>query len=80
MVLNAEWKIDMDSPTNTHRHLSHLVGLYPGYSVASYGYDGVTVNSSTSGTVLGRDDILAAANVSLVHRGNGTGADADSGE
>mgnify|MGYP003895184993 CR=1 FL=1 len=25
-----EWKEDIDDPNNTHRHISHLVGLYPG--------------------------------------------------
>lgn len=23
----VEWKVDMDSPTDTHRHLSHLIGV-----------------------------------------------------
>ncbi|KAL4261383.1 Glycoside hydrolase family 95 protein [Pleurotus pulmonarius] len=31
-----EWKVDMDSPTDTHRHLSHLIGVYPGYAVSEY--------------------------------------------
>ena len=31
-----EWKVDLDSPTDTHRHLSHLVTLYPGYALAFY--------------------------------------------
>lgn len=22
-----EWKVDMDRPTDTHRHLSHLIGV-----------------------------------------------------
>ncbi|KAI1792253.1 Six-hairpin glycosidase-like protein [Ganoderma leucocontextum] len=30
-----EWKVDMDSPDDTHRHLSHLIGLYPGYAITS---------------------------------------------
>ncbi len=38
MVLNCsvEWKIDHDDPLDTHRHLSHLIGLYPGYALSSY--------------------------------------------
>jgi len=68
----------MDLPNNTHRHLSHLVGLYPGYSVASYSYDDVYALSST-GEKLSRTAILNASTTSLVHRGNGTGSDADSG-
>lgn len=69
----------MDLPNNTHRHLSHLVGLYPGYSIASYSFDDVYATSST-GVQLSRGEILTAANTSLIHRGNGTGPDADSGE
>ncbi|KAH9923863.1 glycoside hydrolase family 95 protein [Fomitopsis serialis] len=69
-----EWKVDMDSPTDTHRHLSHLIGLYPGYAIASY--DPSIQNSSTTYT---KSDVLAAAETSLYHRGNGTGPDADAG-
>ncbi|KAF8590641.1 glycoside hydrolase family 95 protein [Ramaria rubella] len=64
-----EWKVDMDSETDTHRHLSHLIGLYPGYAVSNFA--GQTNNT--------KEEILAAAEVSLIHRGNGTGPDADSG-
>ncbi|PRP75040.1 hypothetical protein PROFUN_03876 [Planoprotostelium fungivorum] len=28
-----EWKEDWDSPSDTHRHVSHLVGVWPGYLV-----------------------------------------------
>jgi len=64
-----EWKFDMDSQTDTHRHLSHLIGLYPGYAVSSYA--GQTTHS--------KQDIINAATTSLIHRGNGTGPDADAG-
>ncbi|KAF8523416.1 glycoside hydrolase family 95 protein [Gautieria morchelliformis] len=64
-----EWKVDMDSQTDTHRHLSHLIGLYPGYAVSNFA--GQTNNS--------RQQITDAAQVSLIHRGNGTGPDADAG-
>ncbi|OSX62210.1 glycoside hydrolase family 95 protein [Postia placenta MAD-698-R-SB12] len=70
-----EWKVDMDSPTDTHRHLSHLIGLYPGYAITSY--DPAVQNGSMYG--YSRSDVLAAAEVSLFHRGNGTGPDADAG-
>jgi alpha-L-fucosidase 2 len=29
-----EWMIDRDDPKNTHRHLSHLVGLFPGRQIS----------------------------------------------
>lgn len=76
----AEWKIDKDSPTDTHRHLSHLIGLYPGYAVASYDatLQGGQVVNGTKITYT-KAQILDAAKISLIHRGNGTGPDADSG-
>ncbi|TBU60468.1 Six-hairpin glycosidase-like protein [Dichomitus squalens] len=69
-----EWKVDMDSPTDTHRHLSHLVGLYPGYAVSGYN---ATVQATAENYT--HDEVIAAATTSLIHRGNGTGPDADSG-
>ncbi|KAG5346232.1 hypothetical protein C0989_000879, partial [Termitomyces sp. Mn162] len=65
------WKVDRDSPTDTHRHLSHLIGLYPGYAITSY-------DPSIQGKFTNRQ-VIDAATVSLIHRGNGTGPDADSG-
>ncbi|KAG6828338.1 hypothetical protein H0H92_008352 [Tricholoma furcatifolium] len=67
-----EWKVDQDSPTDTHRHLSHLVGLYPGYAITNYD-PSVQVPSTT------KQQVIDAATISLIHRGNGTGPDADSG-
>jgi alpha-L-fucosidase 2 len=29
-----EWKEDVDDPKGTHRHVSHLYGLYPGYQIS----------------------------------------------
>ncbi|KAM5543882.1 hypothetical protein V8D89_002499 [Ganoderma adspersum] len=69
-----EWKVDMDSPSDTHRHLSHLVGLYPGYAIT--GYDPAVQQTRKNYT---HEEVIAAATTSLVHRGNGTGPDADSG-
>lgn len=75
-----EWKFDQDNPTDTHRHLSHLIGLFPGYAIA--GYDptvqgGLLVNGSR--TTYTPAQVKTAATVSLTHRGDGTGPDADSG-
>jgi len=67
-----EWKVDQDSPTDVHRHLSHLVGLYPGYAIAEY-------DPTLQGGRYTRQQIRDAAAVSLVHRGKGTGADGDAG-
>ncbi|KAL9050795.1 MAG: hypothetical protein Q9162_006416 [Coniocarpon cinnabarinum] len=62
-----EWKIPtFDMQNDTHRHLSHLVGWYPGYSIAGTA-DGVN------------QSITAAIETTLRSRGNGTGPDADSG-
>ncbi len=30
-----EWKEDVDDPRSTHRHVSHLYGLYPGYQITA---------------------------------------------
>ena len=64
----------MDSPTDTHRHLSHLIGLYPGYAIT--GYDPGAQQTAENYT---HDEVIAAATTSLIHRGNGTARDADSG-
>ena len=61
-------------PWDTHRHLSHLIGLYPGYAVT--GYDPSVQQTAQNYT---HDEVIAAATISLIHRGNGTGPDADSG-
>ncbi|KAH9941246.1 Six-hairpin glycosidase-like protein [Epithele typhae] len=70
-----EWKVDLDSPTDTHRHLSHLIGLYPGYSVFNYN---ATHQASPTANYT-NDEVIAAVTTSLIHRGDGTGPDADSG-
>lgn len=72
---SAEWKVDKDSPTDLHRHLSHLVGLYPSYSIASYPEGGATAVMG-----LTRKALLDAAEESLRGRGDGKGPDADAGE
>lgn len=53
-----EWAYDWDNPNETHRHISHIYGLFPGneYSPAT------------------NPDIAEAASVALEHRGDaGTG-------
>ncbi|KIJ12754.1 glycoside hydrolase family 95 protein [Paxillus involutus ATCC 200175] len=75
-----EWKVDMDSPIDTHRHLSHLIGLYPGYAITSYDpalQGGLIVNRTFVNYT--KEQVLNAAEKSLLHRGNGTGPDADAG-
>lgn len=49
-----EWFEDLDDPKDTHRHLSHLFGLYPGNQI----------------TADGTPELAAAAKQSLVHRGD----------
>ena len=49
-----EWFRDWDDPKDTHRHISHLFGLYPGNEI--------TLNSSP--------ELAAAAKQSLIHRGD----------
>ncbi|KAJ3576016.1 hypothetical protein NP233_g701 [Leucocoprinus birnbaumii] len=75
-----EWKVEKDNTLDMHRHLSHLVGLFPGSAVASYDptiQGPVVVNGSK--VTYTKQQVLQAARTSLVHRGNGTASDADSG-
>ncbi len=50
-----EWLEDKDNPRNTHRHVSHLWGLYPGWDI----------------TPRGTPKLSAAAKQSLIFRGDG---------
>lgn len=50
-----EWKDDIDDPNNKHRHISHLVGLYPG----------TQINQKDT------PDLYDAAKVTMNHRGDG---------
>lgn len=50
-----EWKLDLDDPNSEHRHLSNLIGLYPGYMISS----------------ANETKYKSAAEVSLAHRGPG---------
>jgi alpha-L-fucosidase 2 len=49
-----EWFQDWDDPKDTHRHISHLFGLYPGNEI--------TIDNSP--------ELAAAAKQSLIHRGD----------
>ncbi|KAG8729889.1 hypothetical protein FRC11_007826 [Ceratobasidium sp. 423] len=71
-----EWKVEFDSPTNLHRHLSHLVGLYPGYVISNFK---PTADENQGVPDLTRNQVLKAAEISLISRGNGTGPDGDAG-
>ncbi len=50
-----EWLEDKDDPKNTHRHVSHLWGLHPGWDI----------------TTRGTPELAAAAKQSLLFRGDG---------
>ena len=50
-----EWMVDRDDPKDQHRHLSHLVALYPGHQISP----------------LTTPKLAEAAKVSLVARGDG---------
>ncbi|KAI8625528.1 glycoside hydrolase family 95 protein [Xylariaceae sp. FL1651] len=65
-----EWKLPDTygyDKMSTHRHLSHLVGWYPGYSMSSYagGYTNTTIQDAVRET--------------LISRGLGNGNDANAG-
>ncbi|CAE6531228.1 unnamed protein product [Rhizoctonia solani] len=71
-----EWKLDFDRPTDLHRHLSHLIGLYPGYVLTNF----KAPTGQTQGIPkLTREQVLKASEVSLRARGDGTGPDGDAG-
>ncbi len=54
----TEWKMDIDTKNNTHRHLSHLNGWFPGYVIAALYANNKTVTDAVA--------------TSLYSRGNGT--------
>jgi alpha-L-fucosidase 2 len=53
-----------------------LIGLFPGYALASYDS---TLQTQAQGPTYSKNEILQAASISLLHRGNGTGPDGDAG-
>ena len=50
-----EWSEDIDDPTDEHRHVNHLFGLFPGHTISP----------------LTTPDLAAASRVVLEHRGDG---------
>jgi alpha-L-fucosidase 2 len=49
-----EWFLDLDDPKDTHRHLSHLFGLYPGTQISP----------------VRTPELASASKQSLIHRGD----------
>ncbi len=49
-----EWMFDWDNPNDTHRHISHLWGLFPGNQISPYR----------------TPELFDAARTSLIHRGD----------
>jgi alpha-L-fucosidase 2 len=54
-----EWKIDMDTKNDTHRHLSNLYGWYPGYSISALHGFNTTVTDAVATTLYSRGDGVA---------------------
>ncbi|KAG9100496.1 hypothetical protein FRC06_004095 [Ceratobasidium sp. 370] len=71
-----EWKAEFDGRDNHHRHLSHLVGLYPGYVLANFKPQ---TGQSQGLSQLTREQVLKATEVTLESRGDGTSWDGDAG-
>lgn len=51
-----EWKLDIDVKNDTHRHLSNLIGWFPGWSLSSYldGYTNSTIQDAVATTLWSR--------------------------
>ncbi|GAB7356367.1 hypothetical protein MBLNU459_g7152t1 [Dothideomycetes sp. NU459] len=59
-----EWKLDLDVRNDTHRHLSNLVGWYPGSSVSGHlgGRSNATIQAAVATTLRSRGAGVADAN------------------
>lgn len=59
-----EWKLDIDVKNDTHRHLSNLIGWYPGWALSSYwgGYTNTTIQNAVATTLWSRGPGIADAN------------------
>lgn len=59
-----EWKLDLDVKNDTHRHLSNLIGWFPGWSLSSYlgGYTNETIQNAVATTLWSRGPGVADAN------------------
>ncbi|KAK1142665.1 hypothetical protein N8T08_007470 [Aspergillus melleus] len=51
-----EWKLDIDTPNDAHRHLSELYGWYPGYILSSVHGSNRTITSAIAKTLTSRGD------------------------
>ncbi|RAL12336.1 glycoside hydrolase family 95 protein [Aspergillus homomorphus CBS 101889] len=49
-----EWKLDLDTQNDTHRHLSNLYGWYPGSSISSLHGNNKTVTDAVATTLYSR--------------------------
>ncbi|KAL4897774.1 glycoside hydrolase family 95 protein [Aspergillus ambiguus] len=57
-----EWKLDLDTPNDTHRHLSNLHGWYPGYSMHALDGEYANVSRAVATTLKSRGDGVADQN------------------
>lgn len=59
-----EWKLDIDVENDTHRHLSNLIGWFPGTSLSSLhgGYANATLQNAVATTLWSRGPGIADAN------------------
>lgn len=75
-----EWKVPDDRLYDVypqHRHLSHLVGWYPGHALAG---GSSSNNNENNNYGYANATLQAAVRASLVARGDGTDADGDGGD
>ncbi|KAH9869857.1 hypothetical protein J1614_006777 [Plenodomus biglobosus] len=74
-----EWKLPdsfgYDVQNDTHRHLSELVGWYPGYSLSSF----LSSHNKNTSYNTSHKSIASAVRQKLISRGNGNGPDANAG-
>ena len=52
-----EWIKDVDEPGDTHRHMSHLVGLWPGETISPFYTPSVAAAAKVSTDIRGNGDI-----------------------
>ena len=59
-----EWKMDIDVRNDTHRHLSNLIGWFPGWALSSYegGYTNSTIQNAVATTLWSRGVGIADSN------------------
>jgi alpha-L-fucosidase 2 len=64
-----EWKVDQDQQNDTHRHLSHMIGLYPGYAITNYepAIQGDLLLLNGTRTTYTKTEVIDAATTSLIH-------------